>query len=135
VADQGRIKKRYEGRQYTPNKDVIDCLNWIKSQGETIIKFSREAWDIYKKIDEQQAEPLKESDGVMAGRLSEQAIKLAGQIALSDKRLEISANDLETAYQIRLGIYERTKVLLQFEGAICRTCTLQGRPRRNLRRF
>ncbi|MGM0782991.1 MAG: hypothetical protein ACQEUM_02640 [Pseudomonadota bacterium] len=116
--DNDRIQKRYSGMRYEVPTDVLSAVKWVDDLEETHMSISREAWEVFVKIDSQTVEPMRHSDNVMAGRLSEQAIKMAGLIALSDQRVEISASDMETAYSIRLGLYHRSKALLDDSGAI-----------------
>lgn len=113
-----RIPKRYEGLAFHPDGAALEPLTWVAQQEKAAVTFSPQAWALFKEIDSDTAEPLRFKDGVMAGRLSEQAIKMAGLIALSDQRMEISAADLQTAYNIRLGLYHRTAALMEQEGAI-----------------
>jgi hypothetical protein len=63
-------------------------------------------------------EPIKHIDPPFGGRLGEQAIKLAGLVALSDKRTTISADDMDTAFALRVGLYKRTRALFAGEDAI-----------------
>ena len=118
VAELEPIKKRYEGMIYEPGVEVLDLLEWLHEQEETPLKFTPEAWELFMQIDTEKAEPLKHEHGRLAGRLSEQAIKMAGLIALSDKRLEISADDLQKAYNIRLGLHDRLQTIIEYSGAM-----------------
>ncbi|NOG32944.1 hypothetical protein HLB35_16305, partial [Halomonas sp. TBZ9] len=117
-----RIHKRYEGLVYDPPANVMDCLIWIDELGDSgataEVRFSREGKELFKEIDSTTAEPIRFKDGRLGGRLSEQAIKMAALIALSDKRTTIDASDLQTAYNIRLGLYHRTAAMVADSGAI-----------------
>ena len=116
--EQERLEKRYEGQQYEPQKNVVDLAAWIVSLPETVMKFAPEAWQYFKKHDSEVIEPLRFTDNVLAGRLSEQAIKMAALIALSDRRLQIERKDLETAYAVRENLYWRSRALIEKSGAI-----------------
>lgn len=112
-----RIPKRYRGLQFSVPPEALEPLAWLLDQsGE--VTFSPAAWALYEKIDFEEAEALRFADGRMAGRLSEQAFKMAGLIALSDRRLTIEVDDLQAAYNIRLGLYHRTHAMLEQSGAI-----------------
>lgn len=118
--DEELPQKRYTGLVYEPEQSLIDYITWLKSQSkgnqDTTVKFSPEGMESYIKLDQELAEPVKRKDPMLGGRLGEQAIKLAAVIALSDKRFEIQPSDLETAFNIRLGIYHRAYSLADREG-------------------
>lgn len=109
--------KRYTGLIYEPEKDLVDYISWVREQSGQVT-FSADGWKRYVEMDKAIAEPIKRKDGLLGGRLGEQAIKIAGLIALSDMRLEMNASDFETAFKIRRGIYDRTYKLAQVEGSI-----------------
>lgn len=109
--------KRYSGLIYEPEKDLVDYISWVREQSGQVT-FSADGWKHYVQMDKSIAEPIKRKDGLLGGRLGEQAIKIAGLIALSDTRLEMNASDFETAFKIRRGIYDRTYKLAQVEGSI-----------------
>ena len=120
VAEQDRIPKRYE----MPDSenlldDAADVLKWIhRLPDNTTVTFSPSALEYFKKHDSVIIEPLKFSDGRLAGRLSEQAIKLSAIIALCDQRLVVEEEDLRTAYVIRESLYLRAKRLIDHEGGM-----------------
>lgn len=118
VAEQERIEKRYRGLKYQPSTEVVDVVRWIATLPETEMTFTEGAWDYYIEHDSTVIEPLKFDDNHLAGRLSEQAIKIAGLIALSDRRTEIDRADLLAAYDIREGIYHRAKAIADADGAL-----------------
>lgn len=118
AAEQDRIEKRYEGQVYEPSVEVISILNWVVALPETVVVFSPDAWTYFKLHDGEVIEPLKHKSYVLAGRLSEQAIKMAALIALSARRLVIERSDLETAYKIRENLYHRAAALIDESGAI-----------------
>src|SRR3546814_16744459 len=82
------------------------------------MRFDAGAQALYEKHDAEVLDPLKFSDHRLAGRLNEQAFKLAALLALFDKRTVISAGDLSTAYAIREGLYRRTASLIGYDGAL-----------------
>jgi hypothetical protein len=118
IPEREPIKKCYEGQCYSPDYPVTDLLGWVQSRHEETVRFDYGAWETFKDIDQNKAEKFKAEDGVMAGRLSEQAIKWAGLIALSDRRMVINSDDLKLAYEIRFNLYFRAKGLLSHEGAL-----------------
>ena len=109
--------KRYEGFKWEFSRQTMDPLEWLVHQtGE--VDISPEAWERFKAQDKAITDPIKHADSQMGGRLAEQAIKLAGLIALSDKRMTINADDMNVAFSLRVGLYKRTKALFDGEGAI-----------------
>lgn len=118
AAEQKRIPKRYEGLQYEPTAEVLAPFLWVMSQSHKQVTFTAEAWHYFKSHDSAVMEPLKFADHALAGRLSEQAIKLAATIALSDKRHRIERQDLATAFAIRENLYHRSKALLDSFGSL-----------------
>jgi hypothetical protein len=109
--------KRYEGFKWEPSRQTMDPLEWlIKQTG--VVDVSPEAWERFKAQDKAITDPIKHADPQMGGRLAEQAIKLAGLVALSDKRMKINADDMNVAFSLRVGLYKRTKALFDGEGAI-----------------
>lgn len=120
VAEQHRIAKRYDMPDSSAMlDDAADVLGWINNQpDETTVTFSNDALDYFKKHDSEIIEVLKYNDGRLAGRLSEQALKMAGVIALCDQRLVVEEEDLRTAYRIRESLYHRAAELIRHEGAM-----------------
>jgi hypothetical protein len=119
VAERDGIEKRYEGQDYKIPEAVLECISWVQSLPDnTVMTFDKEAWEFFKTYDHDYAEPLKKRDSLLAGRLSEQSMKTAGKIALSDKRLIITAEDLQTAYGSRLGNYHRVSDLIIDAGSL-----------------
>lgn len=70
------------------------------------------AFETFIYYDQKYAEPIKQKDALLGGRLSEQAIKIAGLFALSNGRTVIEPQDIQLAYKIRLGLYYRSKALI-----------------------
>lgn len=119
AADLNLPKKRYKGLVYEPSQRVVDFITKLRKKPPgSKIKFSEEGFEKFMEIDEEEAEPIKRRDGILGGRLSEQAIKMAGLIALADDRTEISPEDIEMAFKIRIGLYNRTKLLAMHEGKL-----------------
>jgi hypothetical protein len=117
IAEQDRLQKRYEGLNYEPTDKALEPFGYVMSQTGSL-RFDKQAWDFFKQHDNDVIEPLKFADHGLAGRLSEQAIKLAATIALSDKRMDIRADDLKTAYAIRENLYHRAKAFLDSFGSL-----------------
>lgn len=122
VGDLELPQKRYDGLVYDPEPALVEFIAWLKLQGsagnDKQVKFSAEGWRAFIELDQKFAEPIKRKDGLLGGRLAEQAIKLAALIALSDKRFEMQPKDLETAFNIRIGLYHRTAALARHEGSM-----------------
>lgn len=112
-------QKRYEGLIWNPKQSLVDFMaNILTYPPDTLIKFSPEGWEEFKKQDQELSEPIKRDDGMLGGRLAEQSIKMAGLLALSDRRLSISAEDIKTAFAIRVGIYHRASKLAKENGSL-----------------
>jgi hypothetical protein len=109
--------KRYEGFKWEFSRQTMEPLEWLVHQAG-VVDISPEAWERFKAQDQAITDPIKHADPQMGGRLGEQAIKLAGLGALSDKRMTINANDMDVAFALRVGLYKRTKALFDGEGAI-----------------
>jgi hypothetical protein len=108
-------KKKYEGQVWTPESGLIDAVTKLRNRtGE--VAFSPSAYKRYIELDEMYAEPVKRSDAVIGGRLSEQAIKMAGLFALSADRGAIEPEDLELGFRIRVGLYRRAKAAVDMSG-------------------
>lgn len=122
VGEQERIAKRYEGMAMALPTQAAKCLEWVYQLEPTVIDFQnaadREAWDYYVQHDSAAIEPLRHVDNILGARISEQAIKIAALIALSDGRTAISVRDLACAYSIREGVYHRAAALIGNDGAI-----------------
>ena len=119
LAEQERIEKVYEGQIYEPSQECLDVVLFAINQPNTKkVSFSPEAWDFYKFHDSKTIEPLKFKNNRFAGRLSEQALKLAALIAISDKRLTAEVDDLKIAYKIRENLYQRFDAFLQKNGGV-----------------
>jgi hypothetical protein len=117
VGEQELPPKLYDGLVYKPEDALVEFIAWVKMQPEeTVIKFDKESYAEYKKYDRQLAEPIKRNDALLGGRLGEQSIKIAALLALSDKRFVMSASDIKTAFNIRIGIYHRAYALTAHEG-------------------
>lgn len=118
VASKNNPCKRYKGLCYEIPTSVIEGISWLLKLDELCLKINNKAYDAFIANDKDYAEPIKQNDNLLGGRLSEQAIKLAGLFALSDKRLEISDQDINRAYLIRLSLYTRAKAMIDEHGAI-----------------
>ena len=118
VAPEQMPEKKYTGLIYEPSQSAIDAVKWVAALKPTNVTMSKAAIKTWIEHDKAHAEPIKFKDGLMGGRLGEQAIKLAGLFALSGKRTEISAADMELAYKIRIGLYQRAAVMIEQSGAI-----------------
>ena len=119
TAEQELPAKRYEGLTYEPRPEVIEFALSLKTLAkDTQIQFSRDGWQAFKKLDDGMAEPIKRRDPLLGGRLSEQAIKMAALIALAHDRRAMEPQDLITAFDIRIGIYERTAALAEHDGTL-----------------
>ena len=112
-------KKRYTGLVYEPEQSLVDFVAWVKAlpPGREI-SFSKEGFQAFMTLDDSLAEPIKRKDGVLGGRLAEQSIKMAGLIALSDRRFVIEAADMTTAFNIRVGLYRRAAALANHAGCL-----------------
>lgn len=111
--------KRYTGQVYEPNQTLINFIAWVKEiKPRKEIKFTSAGLEAFIELDSNMAEPIKRRDGVLGGRLAEQAIKMAGLIALSDKRSQIEPSDLQSAFNIRIGLYQRAAALARHEGSL-----------------
>lgn len=111
-------QKRYEGLVYEPDDKLVEYIKWLKMQRGSEVSFTAQGYKKYKELDQKLAEPVKRKDGLLGGRLSEQAIKMAGLIALADKRFEISPADIEMGFDIRVGLYNRMNALVEAEGVM-----------------
>jgi len=118
VAPESMPDKRYTGLEFKPSPDAIEAAAFVARLDTNHIKMTSGGLKEYIEQDRTHAEPIKFADGLMGGRLSEQALKLAGLFALSAKRTEINADDMELAYKIRLGLYRRASSLVEQSGAI-----------------
>jgi hypothetical protein len=127
VGPQKLPKKRYTGLVYDIPEDL---LAWLKDmsgltdngryeEGQSEgIGFSVKGFEKFIELDQQLAEPVKAKDGVIGGRLAEQAIKIAGVIAMCEGHKHIGPEDMETAFKIRLGLYHRAAASIRAESAI-----------------
>jgi hypothetical protein len=116
VGEQELPQKIYDGLIYDPEDKLVDFIAWVKIQSDKIITFSNEGYAEFKKLDQEFAEPIKRNDALLGGRIGEQSIKFAALIALSDKRFVMSASDIRTAFNIRVGLYHRAAALIAHEG-------------------
>jgi hypothetical protein len=116
VGEQELPQKIYDGLIYEPEDELVEFIAWVKVQSEKTIEFSEEGYVEFKKFDQEFAEPIKRKDALLGGRIGEQSIKFAALIALSDKRFEMSASDIRTAFNIRVGLYHRAAALTAYEG-------------------
>lgn len=118
VAPEQVPAKRYSGMCYSPDESLLESLAWLLRHRKAQLAFTPSARDALIKHDRDEAEPIRRKDGLMGGRLAEQAIKLAGLMALAEQRLEIDVDDVHRAFAIRLGLYQRCKAMLDQSGAV-----------------
>lgn len=119
AGDEELPQKRYTGLVYEPAQPLVDFIAWVKAiPPNTRMKFSGEAFEAFVALDSELAEPIKRKDGILGGRLAEQSIKMAGLIALAARRLTIEPGDLQTAFNIRVGLYHRASALARHEGSL-----------------
>lgn len=113
-------KKRYEGLVYQPSDELIDWLRAMSEETDDtragMLGFSKTGFEKYMQLDQTMAEPVKASDGVIGGRLSEQAIKMAGIIAITNGHNHIGPDDIEMAFKIRMGLYKRARAAIMQDG-------------------
>lgn len=118
VAPTERIQKKYTGLEFEPRQEAIEAVKWVAELESQNIKIDKNAFDMMVHFDSKYAENIKFTDAVIGGRITEQAIKIAGLFALSDRRTTINAQDMQIAYEIRLGLYYRAKEMINQSGAI-----------------
>ena len=118
VAEQERITKKYDGLIYKPSPSVLDLFDWWLYQPPFFLGLDRVVFELFMERDSALAEPLRFSNNVLAARLSEQAMKMAAIIALSDRRTVVEKADLDWAYKVREGMYHRAAALIGHDGAI-----------------
>lgn len=121
VAEQERIAKRYpsaKASDYVPPDAVLDLVAWVATLDEQLLSLEPEAWEYHDAHDAAVLEELAYRDPRLAKRLNEQALKLAGLVALGERRLTVTARDLAIAYAIREGLYHRAAALVGYDGAL-----------------
>jgi hypothetical protein len=120
VAEQDHIAKRYDvsSVQYLPPRHVVELVAWVSALRDESITFDEDAHQLYIDHDGAVLDPLKFADTRLAGRLNEQAFKLAALIALGDRRTQITVRDLVIAYAVREGLYHRAASLIRVDGAL-----------------
>lgn len=123
VGDDTLPPIRYEGLEWEPSDELLDFLSWAHdlqdpAARQSLIKFSPDGWDRFKELNSELCEPIKKSDGLLGGRLAEQAIKCMGLWAVADKRTVIKPADVEAGFALRIGIYERTRAAVEASGAL-----------------
>ncbi|WP_293750327.1 hypothetical protein [uncultured Paraglaciecola sp.] len=116
VGEQELPQKVYDGLVYEPEDELVSFITWVKSHPECEIKFSQAGFKEFMRLDQKLSEPIKRKDALLGGRLGEQSIKIAALLALSDKRFVMSASDIKTAFNIRVGLYRRAAALTAHEG-------------------
>lgn len=110
--------KRYRGQVFKPCPDAVEFLHALLLRGPEHLQISDDAFDVYVQRDREQAEPIRQSDALMGGRLAEQAIKMAGLFCLSRGDSEINAEDMAGGFDIRLGLYQRAAAAAGVDGAM-----------------
>ena len=120
AAEQERIAKRYDvtASMFDPPDALVHLVAWLTAMPETTVAFAPEAWNYHIEHDSAVLDPLRHTDNRLAGRLNEQAFKMAAAIALSDRRTIIERRDLAVAYAIREGLYRRSAAMIGFDGAL-----------------
>ena len=113
----------YEGLVYEPSAELIEFCKMVhKLQNATpldhLIKFSKQGWETFKQLDGDLFQPIKKNDGLLGGRLAEQAIKKAGMLAVANDRHDIQPEDLERRFVTRLGLYKRSFAAVELTGAL-----------------
>ena len=112
-------EKRYEGFKFTPRAELIGFLSGIVSMPEdTVVPLSSDAWEYFKRIDSDEMEKIKRDDTHLGARLSEQALKMSGLIAISCGHTEVLRSDLDAAFAIRKSLYHRAKAYFAMHGAL-----------------
>lgn len=71
-------------------------------------------------------DPLATRDNRLAGRLNEQATRMAAAFALADGRCVIDGRDMAMAYEIREALYARTAAMFEADATLSADTT-QGR--------
>lgn len=104
-------EKNYNPKNYEPPQTVINFIEYLIGLPSTSISMQN-ARECYIHYDKNFAEPIRQQDGLLGSRLTEQAIKLAGLFALSHGQVCIEPKDMELGYKIRLGLYHRSKALI-----------------------
>lgn len=121
AGEQDRLPKRYDvrGEDFKPPLELVDLVAWVAAlKPDTVVSFSDDARALYEAHDQAVLDPLKFRDNRLAGRLNEQAFKLAALIALSDRRTVIDVRDLDVAYKVREGLYHRAASMIGADGAL-----------------
>jgi len=121
VGEQDHLPKRYDvaTMDYAPPARLVELVGWILAlPPDSRVCLDADARALYEEHDAAVLDPLKFRDPRLAGRLNEQAFKLAGLIALSDRRLVIRPDDLRVAYAVREGIYHRAAKLIGYDGSL-----------------
>lgn len=75
---------------------------------EHVVTFDADAAEYRRAHVRAVLDPLATRDNRLAGRLNEQAIRMAAALALADGRHVIDVRDMATAYEIREALYQRT---------------------------
>lgn len=118
VGDATLPQKRYEGLEFEPDDHIVDFITWVRSVEPTVMPFTADGWARYKDMDSALLEPIKANENLLGGRLGEHAIKMMALLALSSRRLEINAQDVEQAINITLSLYHRAKAYADHIGSL-----------------
>jgi len=112
--------KRHRGFEFEPNEDLVEWLKWLSrnSKDDKMVTFTEDAINRMIAVDIEQLEPIKHSDPMFGGRLLEQAVKLAGLIALADRRMEVRVDDFELAVKLRLSMYHKARDWIDSIGGV-----------------
>lgn len=109
--------KRYTGLRFEACPDAVGFLHSLLRREPAQLKISAAGFEVYMARDKTEAEPIRQHDTLLGARLSEQAIKLAGLLCLARGGSEINGPDMATAYNIRLGLYQRAAAAAGIAGA------------------
>lgn len=125
VCSDQQAEKDYAAKTYDPPQDCIDWFKWLGEQSMITgpVEFPAHgtpAHGRYMELDREYCEEMRDKtdplkDG-LGGRLGEQAIKIAGLVALANQRREITADDLEFAFPLRRALFDRTKASASIHG-------------------
>jgi hypothetical protein len=89
----------------------------ICSGGQTIT-FDEDATEYKRAHLRAVLDPLADSDNRLAGRLNEQAARIAAAFAMNEGRCVIDVRDMAAAYEIREGLYQRTAAFFASEASL-----------------
>ena len=113
-------KKRYAGLVYEPPEELLDWIRKLSEETDDtrgeMVEWSNLGYERFIELDQKLAEPAKARDGVIGGRLAEQAIKIAAILTICRGAKDISPEDIELAFKIRMGLYKRAHAAIMQDG-------------------